>query len=85
MIDGKIKFQILHIIRICCIIMHVSHLKRRLITMDLWHYEAKLPFSQKHLLTLQDWSGDEILQCLSLALRLKDMQKRGEKADGPCR
>lgn len=47
--------------------------------MDLWHYEAKLPFSQKHLLTLQDWSEDEILQCLSLALRLKDMQKRGEK------
>ena len=43
--------------------------------MDLALYKAAQPFSQKHLLTLQDWSGDEILQCLSLAVKLKTMQK----------
>lgn len=46
--------------------------------MDLKHYEAKQPFSQKHLLTLQDWTEDEILQCLSLGLQLKDMQKNSQ-------
>ncbi len=43
------------------------------------NYEAKLPFTQKHLLTLQDWSEDDILQCLSLALKIKQMQKNGQK------
>jgi len=47
--------------------------------MDLMQYQAKEPFTQKHLLTLQDWSEDEIYQCLSLALKLKSMQKSGEK------
>ena len=47
--------------------------------MDLMQYKAKEPFTQKHLLTLQDWSEDEIYQCLSLALRLKSMQKNKEK------
>lgn len=47
--------------------------------MDLMHYEAKQPFAQQHLLTLQDWSEDDILQCLSLAMRLKAMQKAGQK------
>ena len=46
--------------------------------MDLNAYEAKYPFAQKHLLTLQDWSEDEIYQCLSLALRIKAMQKAGQ-------
>ena len=45
--------------------------------MDLNNYEALYPFSQKHLLTLQDWSADEIYQCLSLALKLKKLQKDG--------
>lgn len=45
--------------------------------MSLMHYIAKTPFAQKHLLTLQDWSEDEILQCLSLALQLKAQQKAG--------
>lgn len=47
--------------------------------MDLMHYQAKQPFTQKHLLTLQDWSEDDILQCLSLALKIKAMQKSGEQ------
>ena len=47
--------------------------------MDLAQYKAAQPFSQKHLLTLQDWSDDEILQCLSLAIKLKAMQKSGQK------
>lgn len=47
--------------------------------MDLMQYKANEPFTQKHLLTLQDWSEDEIYQCLSLALKLKGMQKAGEK------
>ena len=46
--------------------------------MDLMHYEARFPFSQKHLLTLQDWTEDEIYQCLSLALDLKAKQKNGD-------
>ncbi len=46
--------------------------------MDLANYEAKYPFAQKHLLTLQDWSEDEIYQCLSLAVKLKAMQKAGQ-------
>ena len=46
--------------------------------MDLKHYEARFPFSQQHLLTLQDWTEDEIYQCLSLALDLKAKQKSGE-------
>ena len=45
--------------------------------MNLSQYAAKAPFAQKHLLTLQDWSEDEILQCLSLALKLKFQQKNG--------
>ena len=47
--------------------------------MDLMNYQAKVPFTQKHLLTLQDWSEDEIYQCLSHALKLKVMQKSGQK------
>lgn len=39
--------------------------------MDLLHYQAQAAFSQKHLLTLQDYTPDEILQVLSLALSLK--------------
>ena len=46
--------------------------------MDLLNYKANEPFTQKHLLTLQDWSEDEIYQCLSLALQIKNMQKSGE-------
>lgn len=46
--------------------------------MDLMNYEAKEPFTQKHLLTLQDWSENEIYQCLSLAAKIKAMQKNGQ-------
>jgi len=47
--------------------------------MNLFEYKAQFPFSQKHLLTLQDWSEDEIYQCLSLALKIKAMQKSGQE------
>ena len=47
--------------------------------MDLTQYQAKHTFSQRHLLTLQDWSEDYIYQCLSLALKLNAMQKSGQK------
>ena len=46
--------------------------------MNLVNYESKYPFAQKHLLTLQDWSEDEIYQCLSLALKIKAAQKSGQ-------
>ena len=49
--------------------------------MDLMQYQAKEPFTQKHLLTLQDWSEDEIYQCLSLALKIKAMQKSGHLSE----
>lgn len=47
--------------------------------MNLIEYKAAYNFSQKHLLTLQDWSEDEIYQCLSLALKIKAMQKSGQE------
>ena len=43
--------------------------------MKLENYTPKKPFSQKHLLRLQDYTKDEILQVLSLALDLKAKQK----------
>ncbi len=46
--------------------------------MKLEQYTAERAFAQKHLLCLQDWTPDEILQALSLALKLKGKQKRGE-------
>jgi ornithine carbamoyltransferase len=45
---------------------------------DLYNHEPQAAFSQRHLLTLQDWSADEIAQALSLALQLKRAQKAGE-------
>lgn len=47
--------------------------------MNLFEYKAQYPFSQKHLLTLQDWSEDEIYQCLALALKIKAMQMSGQE------
>lgn len=47
--------------------------------MDLFDYKPQYSFNQKHLLTLQDWSEDEIYQCLSLALKIKRMQKSGQE------
>ena len=43
--------------------------------MKLENYTPQKPFSQKHLLRLQDYTKDEILQVLSLALDLKAKQK----------
>ena len=46
--------------------------------MNLSDYKPKHPFTQHHLLTLQDWSEDDIYQCLSLAIKIKAMQKSGQ-------
>ena len=45
--------------------------------MDLANYTPKRVFAQRHLLTLQDWTEDEILTTLSLALQLKQKQHAG--------
>jgi ornithine carbamoyltransferase len=45
--------------------------------LNLLNYKSKKKFSQKHLLTLEDYSTDDILQVLSLALKLKAEQKSG--------
>lgn len=45
--------------------------------MDLFNYVPKAKFDQKHLLTLQDYSKDEILTVLSTALKLKSDMKQG--------
>lgn len=45
--------------------------------MNLLSYKPKKEFSQKHLLRLSDYSADEILQVLSLALNLKKQMKQG--------
>lgn len=43
--------------------------------LDLFNYTAEKPFSQKHLLGLQDYSADEIYQVIALGLKLKDELK----------
>ena len=45
--------------------------------MDLCNYRAIQPFLQKHLLTLADYTSDEILQLLALAAKLKGETKQG--------
>lgn len=45
--------------------------------MNLSKYTHQKPFAQEHLLTLADYTPDEIYQVLSLALRLKDETNRG--------
>lgn len=45
--------------------------------MDLLNYKAKQKFSNKHMLTLADYSQDEIFQILRLALELKAEIKQG--------
>ena len=45
--------------------------------MDLMNYTPKTQFAQRNLLTLQDWTPDEILQTLSLAVKLKHQRKMG--------
>lgn len=49
--------------------------------MDLLSYKPEKPFAQKHLVSLMDYSKDDILQVLSLALKLKAEYKksRGQK------
>jgi ornithine carbamoyltransferase len=45
--------------------------------MDLYNYTPEKEFKQKHLLSLQDYTADEINQILHLALKLKSKQKKG--------
>lgn len=45
--------------------------------LDLYNYKPEYPFSQKHLLSLQNYSKDDICQILSLAYKLKEEQKQG--------
>jgi ornithine carbamoyltransferase len=45
--------------------------------MNLISYTPDKPFSQNHLLRLSDYTPDEILQVLSLALKLKKQLKEG--------
>ncbi len=45
--------------------------------MNLMEYKAQKPFAQKHLLCLQEYTADEILQLLSLAARLKAERRAG--------
>jgi ornithine carbamoyltransferase len=47
--------------------------------MDLLNYKPEKEFSQKHLLRLSDYSTDEILQVLSLAVKLKKQMKEGNR------
>lgn len=44
---------------------------------DLMSYKPEKEFAQKHLLRLSDYTPDEILQVLSLALKLKKQLKEG--------
>lgn len=46
--------------------------------MDLLNFKPKAKFNQKNLLSMYNYSKDEILEILSLALKLKDMQKKGQ-------
>ncbi len=44
---------------------------------DLLSYQPKQEFAQKHMLRLSDYTPDEIMQVLSLALKLKKQLKEG--------
>ena len=44
---------------------------------DLLNYKPNKEFAQKHLLRLSDYTGDEILQVISLALKLKKQLNEG--------
>ncbi|MDP2892653.1 MAG: ornithine carbamoyltransferase [Bacillota bacterium] len=46
--------------------------------MDLFDYKPEKPFSQKHLVWLKDYTQDEILQIISLGLKLKKEFKEGK-------
>lgn len=46
--------------------------------MDLLNFKPQKKFGQKHLLTMCDYTKDEILEILSLSLKLKEMQKKGQ-------
>ena len=46
-------------------------------SLDLYNYRTEKPFTQKNLVTLQDYSRDEIYLLLSTALDLKKKQKAG--------
>ena len=45
--------------------------------MDLLNFKPKEKFAQKHIIKLLDYSADEILTVLSLALKLKAEKKAG--------
>jgi ornithine carbamoyltransferase len=45
--------------------------------MDLYNYQPAKKFSQGHMLRIQDYTADELLQVLSLALKLKEENKKG--------
>lgn len=47
--------------------------------MDLSEYKPKGKLFNRHLLTLLDYSVNEIYEILSCALKFKDMQRRGKK------
>ncbi|HHY82599.1 MAG TPA: ornithine carbamoyltransferase [Clostridiales bacterium] len=49
------------------------------ISMNLYNYQPEKPFAQKHLLSLQSYSPDEICQVVSLGLKLKEQQKNNIK------
>jgi ornithine carbamoyltransferase len=48
--------------------------------MNLLTYNPKKEFAQKHLLRLSDYTPDEIMQVLSLALNLKTQKEKGYSA-----
>lgn len=45
--------------------------------MNLLTYQPKAEFNQKHLLRLSDYTSDEVMQVLSLGLKLKKQLKEG--------
>ena len=47
--------------------------------MDLADYKPKGKLGNKHLLTLLDYSSNEIYEILAQALKFKDLQRRGKK------
>lgn len=51
--------------------------------MDLINYKGEKPISNKHMLTLADYTKDEILQIISLSLRMKaDKEKYRKVLEG---
>ncbi len=47
---------------------------------NLYKYKQEAPFAQRNLLSLAEWSGEDIRHCLAVALKIKNMGRGSKQA-----